>query len=229
LAIPIAIVDYNLLKPGSGGWISLNFRGYLIGAYAILLLIHFLISSFGVKLFSANSLWMIHGGSFIVSVAILSIGVTLYITTLKKMDRQRYEASQAKRQLLVNVLELNEWSYLPNAETATEILVTVTSRESGRFATRADGKVDGDSIDWFFYSDQVPQRQVAKGEKFIHHIPLKRHHDGVPTMIEITLYLFADSTGSAGANVTKIYTTHLTTEDDGSYFYSHLPEPVSLK
>jgi hypothetical protein len=35
LAIPIAIADLWLLKGGSGGWISLNLRGFIIVPYLI--------------------------------------------------------------------------------------------------------------------------------------------------------------------------------------------------
>jgi hypothetical protein len=51
----------------------------------------------------------------------------------------------------------------------------------------------------------------------------------VPHKVELTLYLFADSTGSAGADVIKVFTANPSIEDDGHSFYGVLPPPDAIK
>ena len=43
--VPVAIVDQRVLAPGGGDWISLDFRGLFLGAYAIWLLVHASVTS----------------------------------------------------------------------------------------------------------------------------------------------------------------------------------------
>jgi hypothetical protein len=229
IAIPVALADFFLLKSKGGDWISLDFRGVLIGAYCIVLAIHLGLSSTAVKIYPQQSLWTLHGMSAMASIIVFSAGVFTFHKRSKKRDSVRYEQFRARRARLADVITLNDWRFLPSPEDANEIIVSVTVSESGRFACGANGKDEavndqGDVV-WYFYSENVKQKQVVKNEHFIHSIPLKRSRPGVADYTEITLYLFADSTGSAGMNVIKIFTPHPETDDDGHNFYEVIPPP----
>lgn len=225
LSIPIAIADFILLKDKGGGWISLDFRGILTGAYLIVMVLHIMISTIMIKYFSWQQVGTVHGISAVFSIGLFCLSVFGYFTWQKKQDRERYEATQAIRAKLFHVLSLDEWKYSPDSINATEIIVSVTVSESGRFSCNANGFGEGEFGEMLFHSDKVKQRGVEKGEHFVHTIPIKWLKAGVPEKIEITLYLFADNTGSAGQDVTKIFTTHPTRDDDGQYFYELLPPP----
>jgi hypothetical protein len=225
LAIPIAIADYVLLKSKGGGWISLDFRGILTGAYLIVVVIHLGLSSIALKSFPQYGFWFLHGSSAVASIIVFSAGAFTIFQLKDRKDRIRYEETSAARATLAKVITLDGWTFSPDPENATEIIVSVTVSESGRFACGANGRAGGDYGEWYFHSDDVKQRQVEKGEHFKHSLPLKRSRPGVPEQIEITLYLFADSTGSAGTNVIKIFTPNPEVDDDGHNFYGVLPAP----
>jgi hypothetical protein len=226
IAIPIALADFLLLK-SKGDWISLDFRGVLIGAYLMVLVNHFVLSSVALKYFPEQGLWTLHGMSALASIMMFSAGVFVYFKWHDHREAARYEETRARRAKLVDVITLNSWRFLPNPENATEIIVSVTVSESGRFACGANGKDepvdDAADVVWYFNSENVKQRQVEKNEQFIHSLPLKRSRPGVPNTIEITLYLFADSSGSAGTDIVKIFTPRVETDDDGHNFYEVLP------
>ncbi len=228
IAIPIAFVDFLLLK-SKGDWISLDFRGALIGAYLMVLVIHFGLSSLAIKYFTEQGLWALHGMSALASIMVFSAGVFVYFKWHDQRETARYKEIRDSRAKLVDVITLNDWRFHPNPENATEIIVSVNVSESGRFACGANGKDEpindtGDVV-WYFNSENVKQRQVGKNEQFIHSLPLKRSRPGVPNTIEITLYLFADNSGSAGMNIVKIFTPRVETDDDGHNFYEVLPAP----
>lgn len=229
IAIPIALADFLLLKGKGGNWISLDFRGVLIGAYLIVLVIHVGLSSLAIKYFPQQGLGIIHGMSALASIMVFSAGVFVYFKWHDQREAARHKEISDSRAKLVDVITLNDWRFLPNPENATEIIVSVTVSESGRFACGANGKDEPvnetDDMVWYFNSENVKQRQVAKNEQFIHSLPLKRSRPGVPNTVEITLYLFADSSGSAGVNIVKIFTPRVETDDDGHNFYEVLPAP----
>lgn len=108
-------------------------------------------------------------------------------------------------------------------------MVSVSVSESGRFSCNANGYGEGEYGEMYFHSDKVKQRQVKKGEHFTHAIPITWLKEGQPAKIEITLYLFADTTGSAGQNVVKVFTTQPTREDDGHSFFDVLPPPNQVQ
>jgi hypothetical protein len=227
-AIPVAMFDVLMLGRGSGGWISLDFTGILIGAYLLFLPLHFIVSTIGVNLFPKANLWMIHLPSAVIAILLFSGGVYGYTELEDNNNTRRYEEEQASRKLFQNVITLNHWGFSPNADSATNISISVTMSESGRFAVGATGRDAGDYGEWYFKSENEEQRTVAKGEHFDFNIPLKRYRDGVPKNIEITLYLFADSTGSAGTNVIKIFqSTPVARQFDNEYFYGALPKPTT--
>jgi len=223
IAIPIAIADFLLLGKSNGGFINLS--GFLIGAYALFLVIHLVVSSSVLKLFPSLRIGATHILSVILSIIILWIGVRMYIDFDARRLQEHYEERQTQRLALINILELNSWKYSPNAEQALEIIIDVTVHESGRFAVNVNGYTDVSEVenDWFFQSDNPDQKWVNKEEHFIHRVPLKREHEGVPKNIELTLYLFADSTGSASEDIIKTYVFQPKTADDGTYFYGTLP------
>ena len=223
LAIPIGLADYALLGPSGGGWISLDFRGLLIGAYLLFLLVHTAVSSLGLKVFHQR-FWTTQLFSAVASLVLLIAGVSLYYQMEDRQSRVRYEQQRAERAKRYNVLQLEAWHFKPDRENATTIEVVVRTSESGRFACGAYGRDSGDSGEWYFQSahDSI-QHQVERNEVIAQSIPLERSRAGVPKEIEITLYLFADSFGSAETDVIKVYTTVPEVEDDGHYYYQLLP------
>jgi len=229
LIIPIAIADFVLLKGKGGGWISLDFSGILTGAYAIAVVIHIVISTLTLKYSSWQQVGMVHGLSIVFSIGLFCAGVYGYYDWQKKQSRKQYEETLAVRAKLFHVLTLSEWRYSPDLKNATEILVSVSVSESGRFSCNANGYGEGEFGEMQFHSDKVQQRQVEKGERFTHSIPIKWVKEGEPAKIEITLYLFADKTGSAGQNVIKVFTTQPEREDDGHSFFDLLPPPNQTK
>ncbi|MFM9837458.1 MAG: hypothetical protein ACKVOQ_04295 [Cyclobacteriaceae bacterium] len=182
------------------------------------------ISSIGIKVFPASVL-SVHFTSILLSIALILISVKAYSYLDKKKHRAERESQNAKRKLVFGTIALNHWAFYPNPETATDIYVLVTIAHSGRFAARADGRdKKGIEIDWYFQSGDVEQRQVSAGERFTHRLPLERTKNGIPKSIDLTLYLFADSIGSAKMDVIKIFKTDsIENEDDGRYFYANLP------
>jgi hypothetical protein len=231
LAIPIAIADLWLLKGGSGGWISLNLRGFIIVPYLIFLVVHTIISSLTIQFIPTLGIGLIHTFSFLLSISLLGIGFKSYIAYSKKVSLQKYEAEQAKRKKIFNVLQLNSWWYTGDAERATELIVDVTSIESGRFSVHVSGFTDVNDVErnWYFNSGKVKQITVDKGEHIVHKIPLVRQQDGIPNEIEITLYLFADKNGSAGTNIIKVFLKEPDVDDDGHSFYEKLPPAVKIE
>lgn len=229
LTIPIAIADFVLLKDKGGGWISLDFRGILTGAYLIVVVLHIIISTLTLKYTSWQHVAMVHSFSAVFSIGLFCAGAYGYFAWQKSLDRRQYEQTRATRAKLFHVLSLKEWWYSPDSKNPTEIIVSVSVSESGRFSGNANGYGEGEYGEMHFHSDKVQQRHVKKGEHFTHAIPITWVKEGMPSMIEITLYLFADSTGSAGQNVIKVFTPQPTREDDGHNFYDVLPPPNQAK
>ncbi|HZY82498.1 MAG TPA: hypothetical protein VFE50_23390 [Cyclobacteriaceae bacterium] len=223
--IPIAILDFLLLgKNSSGGWISLDLTGLFMTAYALFAVTEIIISSIAVAIFRNTNMWAIHILSSAAAVVLLTAGGYAYSDYQDSASRARYDEERETRKLYANVITLDSWSFFPNPDSASGISIAVTVTESGRFAVGATGRDEGDYGEWYFQSENEEQRMVGKGEHFDFSIPIKRERFGVPKNIEITLYLFADSTGSAGRDIVKTFqSAPLTTDDDGQYYYSVLP------
>ena len=226
LAIPIAVADFVLFRSKGGGWISLDLTGIITSIYVIVVVIHVGLSTLALKYFPGQGFWILHGSSAIISILLFSSSAAAYFKLQDRNARIRYEETHAARAKLMNVITLNGWMFSPDPENATEIIVSVTVSESGRFACSANGRGSGDYGESYFYSDKVEQRQVEKGEHFNHSMPLIRSRPGIPEDIEIMLHLFADENGSAGENISKIFRSDPEVEDDGHFFYGVLPEPV---
>lgn len=225
LSIPVAIADAQILGKGSGGgWIYLDFKGFFIGAYLFFLPIHFVVSTIAVNAFPKANVWMIHPPSALVAILLLCGGVYLHMELQDKSQDKADRARQAEHKLLENVITLDRWGFSTSPDSATDIFISLTVSESGRFAVRATGRGEGDYGEWYFQSEDVEQRMVAKGEHFDYHIPLKRHRYGVPDDIEITLSLYADTTGSAKKNIIKVFYSFPAVIEDSQRFYVPLPK-----
>lgn len=225
LIIPIAIFDFAMLKGKSGDWISLDFRGIITGIYVIVVVVHIALSSAMIRFSLSQNLWSVHGISALLAIVLFSVCTYGYDKWRRNREHREYEMVRASRAKLFDVLTLNNWSYSPESSNAKEIIISVTIRESGRFTCNASGYGEGEYGEMCFYGDRVMQRKVEKGENFMHTIPLKWIKPVSPARVEITLYLFADRTGSAGVDITKIFTTQPDIEDDGHFFYGVLPSP----
>jgi hypothetical protein len=140
-----------------------------------------------------------------------------------------YRALMESRKPLINVIELKEWWYVPDASHPTEIRVSVVVHQSGRFA----GNVTGEQTDssgsstTIFESTNGPesQRQVRSDEAFTYAFPLKILSAGRADDVRITLYLFKAPSGPDRGDITKVFMNSPQRDDDGEYFYGVLPPP----
>jgi hypothetical protein len=163
------------------------------------------------------------------SLILLVSGFALYAKVHDLVGRHEYAILMKQRSALLNVIELKDWQYYPNEISPSEIRVTVTIHDSGRFA----GNVSGEQTDssgsttTVFESTNEPgdQRQVSNGETFNYVFPLKNLHQGHADKVSITLYLFKASSGPATGDITKVFMNSPHEEDDGQYFYGLLPLP----
>jgi len=229
MAVPMYFLDQAFAKGGSGGWISLDFRGLIIWTYIAWLAIDIVLSSIAVRLFPRSGILGIHFGAMLVSLILLVAGVFVYGQLRRQAVSNEQQALMASRKPLVNVLELNNWWYVPDAVSPAEIDVNVVVHDSGRFA----GSVTGERTDpsgsstTVFESTNGPesQRQVGKGETLTYAFPLKILHPGGADNVRITLYLFKARSGPAAGDIAKIFLTSPERDDDGEYFYGALPAP----
>ena len=184
LAVPIYFLDRALLGPSGGSWITLDFRGLIFWTYITLVAIHVTLSSVAVLLFPKAGALRIHLGSMVVSVILLVTGVAVYGKVRRLAMSNEHRALMESRRPLMNVIELNEWWYVPDENHPTEIRVSVVIHQPGRFA----GNVTGEQTDSLgssttvFESTNAPesQRQVRSGEAFTYPFPLKFLTPGPP-------------------------------------------------
>jgi hypothetical protein len=230
LAIPIYFLDRALLGGGGGGnWIKLDFRGLIFWSYITLIAVHVTLSSVAILLFPKAGALLIHLGSMFLSVILLVTGVTVYSKVRRLAMSNEYRAMMESRRLLMNVIELKEWSYFPDESHPTEIRVSVVIHQPGRFA----GNVTGEQTDssgsstTIFESTNGPesQRQVRSGEAFTYPFPLKFLIPGRANDVRITLYLFKAPSGPANGDIEKVFMKSPQHDDDGEYFYGVLSPP----
>jgi hypothetical protein len=232
LAIPVYFLDRALLGGGGGGggnWIRLDFRGLIFWSYITLVAVHVTLSSIAVLLFPKAGALRIHLGAMVLSVILLVTGVAVYGKVRRLAVSNEYRALMASRRLLMNVIELKEWSYFPDESHPTEIRVSVVIHQPGRFA----GNVTGEQTDSsgsstiIFESTNGPesQRQVRSGEPFTYAFPLKFLAAGRADDVRVTLYLFKAPSGPDGGDIAKVFMKSPQHDDDGEYFYGVLPPP----
>lgn len=87
LALPILALDLLFLGPSGGGWISLDFRGFAIGAYLVLWLSESLLATIVVAIGRGRSV-----GLTIVAHVLASIAVVLVLAGLWVADEMSSEA-----------------------------------------------------------------------------------------------------------------------------------------
>ncbi len=229
LAIPVCFLDRALLSGGGGGWITLDFRGLIFWTYVTLVAIDVVVSSVAVLVFpKAGALW-IQLGSIVLAVILFVTGFAVYGKMRRMAMSNEYRTMMAKRKPLMNVIELKDWSYVPDETHPTEIRVNVVTHQPGRFA----GNVSGDQTDssgsstTIFQSDNAPedQRQVRSGEAFTYAFPLKFLKTGRADDVRISLYLFKAPDGADAGDIIKIFMKSPERDDDGQYFYGVLPSP----
>ena len=229
LTIPIYFLDQALFAGGSGGWISLDFRGLLFRSYIVWLGIEIVLSSIALRLFLKSGAFLIHLGSMVLSVILLVAGVTAYGQLRRQAVANEQQAFMDSRRPLVNVIELKNWWYVPDEANPTEIDVNVVVHDSGRFA----GNVTGEQTDPSGSSTTIfesingaeSQRMVGKEQVFTYAFPLKTLRAGRADNVRITLYLFKAQSGPAAGDIAKVFLNSPPQDDDGEYFYGKLPAP----
>lgn len=226
LAIPLYIADRYLLKPGGGGWISLDFTGLIVIPYVVFVAVHIVISSLALSQFPTTRMLPLHLLSGVISIALLAAGFFAYIEYDRARDRANYERRMETVQQLRNAIDLREWWYEPNAEAPTAIHVRVKVSESGRVSGNVDGRTKGNDGEMIFSTQKSPQHQANKGEEFSLVFPLNFLKEGKADSVSITLYLFKDQTGTAAENVTIIFEDNPSTDYDGHFLYKQIPPPT---
>jgi len=232
LAVPIYFLDLQLLAPsgrGSGNWITVDFRGIIFWTYITLFVIHVVLSSIAILLFSPLGALRVHLGSMVVSLILFAGGVVVYGKLHDRAISNQFRTFMESRRPLINVIELKDWWYFPDDVYPTELRVSVVVHQLGRFA----GNVTGEQTDrsgssqTVFESTYEPenQRWVSGGEAFTYIFPLKIVHTGHADKVRITLYLFKARSGPAAGDIAKVFMNSPQQDDDGEYFYGVLPAP----
>jgi hypothetical protein len=231
LAVPIYFLDEAYLRPrGGGNWIPApDFRGLIFWNYITLLAIYVALSSIAVLLFRRLGPLPIYFGSMVLSLTLLVAGLVVSGKLHDRANSNQRRALMESRRPLINVIELKDWSYVPDDIHPTEIQVSVVVHDSGRFA----GNVTGEETDpsglsqTVFQSTNGPesQRQVGSGEAFTYVFPLEFLHPAHADKVDITLYLMKARSGPAAGDITKVFIKSPQQDDDGEYCYGVLPAP----
>ncbi len=235
LAIPVYFIDKAILSGSGGGWISLNFEGFLVGAYCIFIVLHIIISSIALSFFKNFNLFLLHLGSAVFSVLLIMSLFYLNWSISDNSANKQFLMETERRNSRRNIVDLKEWWYEPDLKNPQKIYVRVKVKEAGRFAGNVNGLgKDSSGIEMVVLSSldgHINQRLVKAEEEFIHIFPMDTLKKGyILNDIEIALYLFKDSVGYAQElDISKIYASKIETDDDGSFFYAVLPKPSKSK
>jgi len=229
LAVAIYFLDQALFATGGSNWISLDFRGLLFWSYLIWAAIYVVLSSIALLFFRPDRRFQFHLGLMALSLILLVNGAAVYVKIHDLVERHQYAALMERRRALLNVIELKSWQYYPDEISPTEIRVTVTIHDSGRFAGNVAGEhtdSSGSSIRVFeSVNEPGDQRQVSYGETFNYAFRLKSLSPAPADNVSITLYLFEAKSGPANGDITKVFMNSPHQEDDGQFFYGVLPPP----
>jgi hypothetical protein len=231
LAIPVYLVALAFAGSGGGGnWITLSFRGLIIGAYGAWFAIQLVLTTVGIRVFPRAGARRIHLCAVIPSVVLLVVGTLAYVKLADRAQANQVLAAQERRRPLADVIELKEWSYSPDDIHPTEIRVNVMVHAAGRFAGNVHGETSdasGSSRSVFqSVNDPSSQRQVRKDEAFTYVFPLEILQPGQATDVRITLYLFDTNVDPTVRDISKVFMNSPNREDDGQYFYGILPPPT---
>jgi hypothetical protein len=230
LSIPIYILDLTFAGGGGGGnWITLNFRGFIIGTYLAWLAIQVTLTTFAIRLFPGSGPILIHFGTVIPSLVLLVGGFFAYVKLEDRVQANQSRAIAERRKPHLNIIELKDWLYFPDDINPTELRVEVLVHAAGRFAGNVSGAetdASGSSRPVFqSTNDPSRQRRIGRDETFTYAFPLEILHAGRATDVSITLYLFEPQVEPAIRDITKIFIKSPSVDDDGQYFYGTLPGP----
>lgn len=229
LTLPIYFLDHAVFTPSGSNWIALDFRGLLFWSYLIWAAIYFALSLIALLFCRSDARLPFHLGLMALSLILLVGGCGVYAKVHDLVERHQYAVLMERRKALFNVIELKDWRYYPDQISPTEIRVTVTIHDSGRFAGNVTGEQtdSSDTSTTVFQSANEPgdQKQVSNGETFNYVFPLQNLNRGHADKVSIALYLFKASSGPATGDITKVFMNSPHQDDDGQYFYGLLPPP----
>lgn len=126
LAVPIYLMDKHFLKPSQGGFIALDFRGFVTLGYLILLVLHLSLSTTWLYFVKDVSLPRTHFISFPVSIVLLVVVSYGAIIFFESAERRQRVAILENRKNLYDVINLKKWWYAPNADHPEEVYVKLT-------------------------------------------------------------------------------------------------------
>lgn len=224
LALPVLLIDRFLLKP-AGGPLPVDLTGLLIIGYLLWLALHAAISSAGHYAFPSMRLFPLHAASAL--AAALALGLGLYVAGQidKVQTRAKFEARQAERQKLAQIIQLEKWWIEGTRERPQAIGVVVRSTHSGRFAAGVQGRA-GDYGNRVVYAGEMkPQQQMEAGGRIEYLFPLTYYGEEPAPEITLSFSLFPDSSGTAPENIFKYYESNPERADDGQRFRAPLPAP----
>ena len=229
LAVPIYFLDRALLGGGGGGnWIALDFRGLIFWTYITFIAIDVTVSSIAVLLFPKSGALRIQVGSMLLSVILLVASLVGYEKLRRLAIANQERRLMESRRVLINVIELKRWWYVPDESDPTEIRVSVVVHQSGRFAGNVIGEQtdpSGSSTTVFESTNGPESQRWVSGGQATYAFPLKVLTTAHANDVRITLYLFKAPSGPAPGDITKVFMRSPQRDDDGEYFYGVLPAP----
>ncbi len=135
LLVPVVAVDLTFFGPSHGGWIALDFRGLLIGAYVIAVGTELALSSLALALFARRDAAVVlaHG----LALVVMASACGLYWFVEERRDEAAYEEAEriyeAARRAAPDEVAIVRWRRLQDTEPAA-IELTVRAAVSGRFS-----------------------------------------------------------------------------------------------
>ena len=162
LIVPIVALDLACLGPATGGFIQLDFRGFLIGAYLALFVTHSLLATAFVALGRGRS-WGAALAGHGASIAAMVVAGTVWMAWSAAESDAYYEQAERERARAIEraprELALLEWSYDAHHD-PPRVELTVEARAAGRVELES-AFVGGVSGRFYEYDGH----QVAAGER----------------------------------------------------------------
>ena len=223
LAVPIYLMDKHFLKPSQGGFIALDFRGFVTLGYLILLVLHLSLSTTWLYFGKDVSLPRTHLISFPVSIVLLVVVSYGAIIFFESAERRQRVAILENRKNLYEVINLKKWWYAPNADHPEEVYVKLTFGKKGRFAATIEGWEEGEYGEQIFVGSLDHQIQIEKGETVTAILKVKHYNPGDVKEVRIFFYLFDKDVGSSVMDLSKFYFDNPKLRGNGKDFYEQLP------